>query len=95
MDYGKLDAPLAVRLAATADDDEARDFPVVIRLTAPPSAEQLATLKAAGVSRVPEGRRTMSADLSRRDLERLSAEPWVLALSLSVQRRPFGGEQSR
>ncbi|MER5786147.1 hypothetical protein ABT104_31185 [Streptomyces mobaraensis] len=89
MDYGKLDAPLAVRLAAAADDDEARVFPVIIRLTAPPSAEQLATLGAAGVVRVPEGRRTVSADLSRRDLDLLSAEPWVQALSLSGERRPY------
>ncbi|MFF4156318.1 hypothetical protein [Streptomyces sp. NPDC001678] len=90
MDHAKLDGPLALRVENTTEEDrEARAIPVIIRLADAPSEEQSAILRDCGVSGPPEGRRTTSADLSRRDVERLSDEPWVTALSLSMPRYPM------
>ncbi|MFE0044396.1 hypothetical protein [Streptomyces albireticuli] len=89
MDYKKLDAPLTLRIESV-DDRESRVIPVIVRLADAPSDEQLAVLRGAGVSTASAEHRTVSADLSRQDVERLSDEPWVAMLSLAMPRFPMG-----
>ncbi|MEU8779144.1 hypothetical protein [Streptomyces sp. NPDC048606] len=91
MDYGKLDAALSLAVDAEGRDPAARDLSVLVRLTQRPSPEQWQRLRGAGVEGADgEGpdRTVLTGTLSRRDVESLSAEPWVHSLSLSGSRRP-------
>ncbi|MGX1885124.1 hypothetical protein [Streptomyces sp. NPDC055287] len=88
MDYRKLDTSLALAVDAEGRAPESRDLSVLVRLTAPPSDVQLAQLHGAGVRSAVPGRTVVTGTLSRRDVETLSGQPWVLSLTLSARRRP-------
>ncbi|MFJ8040508.1 hypothetical protein ACIRBX_08395 [Kitasatospora sp. NPDC096147] len=88
MDYRKLDAALA-RTVDSVGDPKARNIAVVIRLVEAASEQQQVLLRAAGVVRSAAGRRVLTANMSREDVEALSALPWVRALSLSESRQPL------
>ncbi|MET9512389.1 hypothetical protein ABZX62_28785 [Streptomyces flavidovirens] len=90
MDYQKLDTSLALAVDAEGRAPDARDLSVLVRLVAPPSDVQLEQLQGAGVDSAAAGRTVVTGTLSRRDVETLSGQPWVLSLTLSAQRRPTG-----
>ncbi|MFF1341627.1 hypothetical protein ACFVYT_27535 [Streptomyces sp. NPDC058290] len=89
VDYRKLDAALRRAVGAGDGDRAARDLLVLVRLTQPPSEEQLEQLLLAGVNGTGTGRTVLTGTLSRQDVETLSEQPWVLSLSLSGSRRPL------
>ncbi len=88
MDYGKLDAALAMAVDAEGRDPGARDLVVFVRLTGPPSDEQRTRLRALGVDGTDAARTVLTATLSRQEVETLTDQPWVQSLTLSAQRRP-------
>ncbi|MEU7553683.1 hypothetical protein AB0B01_15260 [Streptomyces sp. NPDC044571] len=89
MDYGKLDASLAMAVDAEGRDAQVRELPVSVRLTGPLSEAQREQLRGCGVDGDDAGRTILTATLSRRDVEILADQPWVLFLTLSAQRRPL------
>lgn len=89
MDYRKLDSSLAMAVDAENRAPQARDMLVLVRLTEPPQPSQLELLQSRGVdSAAAPGRTVVTGTLSREDVETLSAQPWVLSLSLSATRNP-------
>ncbi|MER5728381.1 hypothetical protein ABT084_08505 [Streptomyces sp. NPDC002138] len=91
MDYRKLDAALGRAVGAGGGHPGTRDLLVLVRLTEPPSDEQLEQLRQAGVNGTDTRRTVLTGTLSRQDVETLSEQPWVLSLSLSGSRRPLPG----
>ncbi|GAA3368220.1 hypothetical protein GCM10020367_05690 [Streptomyces sannanensis] len=89
MDYRKLDASLAAAIDAKESAPDARELSVLVRLAEPPSAAQLEQLRGSGVDGAAPGRTVQTGTLSRRDVEALSAQTWVLSLTLSAARRPL------
>ncbi|UQX04398.1 hypothetical protein [Streptomyces sp. RerS4] len=91
MDYQKVDPALGIAMDAEGRDPSARDLTVLVRLTEPPSPDQLEQLRRAGVESAsgPDVARTvLTGTLSREDVETLADQPWVRSLSLSATRRP-------
>lgn len=89
MDYGKLDASLAMAVEAEGRDPQARELPVSVRLTGPLSDAQHEQLHGFGIDGDNAGRTVVTGTLSRRDVETLADQPWVLSVTLSTERRPM------
>lgn len=89
MDYGKLDARLASAVEEAARAPESRSLVVILRLTGTPSDQEVARLREAGVEASSSAATVVTGVLSRRDVDELSEEPFVMSLSLSGRRRPM------
>ncbi|WP_327280406.1 MULTISPECIES: hypothetical protein [unclassified Streptomyces] len=89
MDYGKLDASLAMAVDAEGRDPDTRELDVSVRLAGPLSDAQRQQLRAFGIGGEDAGRTVLTGTVSRQDVESLAGQPWVVSLTLSAQRRPM------
>jgi hypothetical protein len=83
MDYDKLDAALALTLERA--EDPGQRFPVFVHARQPGAAVPADLVSRLGTDTVGG---VHTAMLTRDDIDRLSEEPWVKSLHLSLQRRP-------
>lgn len=86
VDYGKLNVSLAAAVDAPGGDPDSRELLVTIHLAQVPTEEQREVLRGAGVDSSAAERTVMTGTLSRRDVEKLSHQPWVHSLTLSSTR---------
>jgi hypothetical protein len=87
MDFNKLDAGL-VSVCGGAARRPARFLEVFVETTDPPTDEQAALLRTAGVLAVPPGRRVFTARLTPQDLDRLSEMSWIEMITSAEQLYP-------
>lgn len=87
MDFNKLDAGL-VSVCSGAPKRPARILEVFVETTDPPTDEQAALLKNAGVRTVTPGRRVFTARLTPQDLDRLTEMSWIEMITSAEQLYP-------
>lgn len=90
MNWTKLDAALAGALEQTDQNRDARRLPVFVQLDAEASPPDRETLFELGVCGADGQSGTGTANLSHREVEALSEQPWVRRLVLSGQQRLTG-----
>jgi hypothetical protein len=88
VDYGKVTAGLRRALESPLYGGE-EPLAIFIELADPPSEEQIALLREAGVTSSVEGLDIITAELTREGIEFLSEQPWVMAMTLSGTLRPL------
>jgi len=89
MDYGKLDAGLAAALSDTEDDMDNSALSIFIHAKHNVGPDEAEFLKQIGVDSDVDDRQILTATVSPKTLEILSAQPWVKYLRLSRTLRPL------